>query len=187
MQLVDVITSNRLKLIGCERKGSITFSEIQLDGYIDMLFQDADGHNVVIDLKWTTKKDKFKKLIQENRAAQLAIYKAMCTTLDKTPDHIKTGFFVMPFGKLFTSDSFVGDNVEIVKSEECADVMTMIVNGYEARKEEINRGKIETAGGMLLSDIDYSKKKNVFPLDSEGKKEKKKVENKYSDYNCFMN
>ena len=187
MQLVDVITSNRLKLIGCERKGSITFSEIQLDGYIDMLFQDADGHNVVIDLKWTTKKDKFKKLIQENRAAQLAIYKAMCTTLDKTPDHIKTGFFVMPLGKLFTSDSFVDDNVEIVKPEECADVMTMIVNGYEARKEEINRGKIETAGGMLLSDIDYSKKENVFPLDSEGKKEKKKVENKYSDYNCFMN
>jgi hypothetical protein len=63
--------------------------------------------------------------------------------------------------------------------------MEQLRKGYTERRAEINEGVIETADKEPIADLRYSRTAGVFPLESEGSRPAKKVENKYSDYKCF--
>ena len=148
-----------------------------------MRLHDHNGNDVVFDLKWTSKKDKHQKLIQNNRAMQLAIYQEM---LKKHEDQaIPTGFFTMPAGILFSSYEFKGTNCELVTPQADVEIMKQVENGYKERVKEINEGHIETADNTDVTKLQYNSAIDVFPLETEGKNVVKKVENKYSDYKCF--
>ena len=78
--LAALIEENGLTVIKCEQKEveQLDFEEdIFMKGYIDMVLKDKAGNEVVFDLKWTSKKDKFQKILNKNRALQLAIYQAL--------------------------------------------------------------------------------------------------------------
>ena len=92
----------------------------------------------------------------------------------------------MPLGKLFSTDSFIGDNCEKINPQNTDDVMTKLRKGYAERVKEISDGRIETADNVPVKDLEYTKAGNIYPLEDDGaKKEPKKAENKYSDYKCF--
>jgi hypothetical protein len=181
--------------VKCEEKGNLKFTDdVNLEGYIDMLLHDPDGHDVIFDLKWTSQKDKHKKLIESNRAMQLAIYEAMLNT-NNQEENIRKGFFTMPAGVLYSSDAFKGENCELVTPKAQVEMMEQVKNGYLERVSEINEGLIETGYLDPVINLKYNNAENVFPLESEGKRIigtdgkqkniKVKVENKYSDYKCF--
>ena len=183
-KLAAIIEENGLTVEKCEQKGELEFvGKVKLTGYIDMRLHDHNGNDVVFDLKWTSKKDKHQKLIQNNRAMQLAIYQEM---LKKHEDQaIPTGFFTMPAGILFSSYEFKGTNCELVTPQADVEIMKQVENGYKERVKEINEGHIETADNTDVTKLQYNSAIDVFPLETEGKNVVKKVENKYSDYKCF--
>ena len=119
-----------------------------------------------------------------NRALQLAIYKDMLLHHENPSASVRTAYFVMPYGILFSSDDFIGDNCEHIDSSQIG-LMPQLRNGYAERVKEINEGRIETADNQPIHNLEYSQSGNVYPLDAEGKREPKKVENKYSVYKCF--
>jgi len=188
MNLAELVEENGLTEIKCEQEENeqLDFEEeIFVKGYIDMVLKDRDGNEVVFDLKWTSKKDKFQKTLKKNRALQLAIYKAM---LEKHPGHpqaVRTAYYVMPLGKLFSTDNFSGSKFEMITPDSQGDVMDQLRKGYTERRREINEGKIETADNEPIGNLEYAATLGVFPLDSEGSRPAKKTENKYSDYKCF--
>lgn len=187
-QLAEVIATNGLTVVKCEQEEvqDLGFEGgIMLKGYIDMLLRDKAGKDVVFDLKWTSKKNKYQKAVEENRAMQLAIYQAMLQQHDDHPEAARTAFFVMPAGHLVTSDDFYGDHIERIDAKSKDDIMAMLREGYKVRREEISCGHIETAERMPLTDIPYAQEPGVLPLEQEGKRDPKKVENPYSDYKCF--
>ena len=187
-KLAGIIQENGLTVVKCEQEEiqDLGFeNNILLKGYIDMLLSDEEGNDVVFDLKWVAKKDKFKNYLENNRASQLAIYKAMLMNQANHQHSVRTAYFVMPLGKLFSTDSFSGENCEQISPKTQADIMAQLRNGYAERVKEINEGKIETADNKPASEIQYTKKTGVFPLECEGTKNPKKAENKYSDYKCF--
>ena len=108
-KLAAIIEENGLTVDECEQKGELGLvDKVKITGYIDMRLHDQNGNDVVFDLKWTSSKDKHQKLIQSNRAMQLAIYQEM---LKKQDDQImRAGFFTMPAGILFSSYEFKGTN-----------------------------------------------------------------------------
>ena len=124
-------------------------------------------------------------VLKKNRALQLAIYEAMLKKHSGESSSVRTAYFVMPQGILFSTDTFSGANIEQIQRSSQDDVMEQLRKGYTKRRSEINNGIIETADEMPITDLDYPKSPGVFPLDSEGSKPEKKVENKYSDYKCF--
>lgn len=188
-KLAAIIQQNGLTVIQCEQKEEqdLKFEgDIVLQGYIDMLLRDETGNDVIFDLKWVAKKDKFKNYLVNNRAIQLAIYKAMLMNHEDHPQSVRTAYFVMPYGKLFSTDAFNGDDCELITPKIQADIMAQLRNGYAERVREINKGRIETSGNIPLREIDYAQSGNVYPLEDDGKKkDPKKAENLYSDYNCF--
>ena len=186
--LAALVEENGLTVINCEQKelGQLDFEEeIFLKGYIDMVLEDESGNEVVFDLKWTSKKDKFQKMLEKNRALQLAIYQAMLKKHSSESAVVRTAYYVMPQGKLFSSDIFKGANFEQITPDSQGDVMDQLRKGYTERRKEINEGVIETADKEPVADLRYSGAAGVFPLESEGSRPAKKVENKYSDYKCF--
>lgn len=188
-KLATIIQENGLTVIQCEQKEEQDLgfqSGIILQGYIDMLLHDKAGNDVVFDLKWVAKKDKFKTVLQKNRALQLAIYKAMLMNHEDHPQSVRTAYFVMPYGKLFSTDEFYGENFELITPGVQADVMAQLRNGYAERVREINEGKIETADNIPIRELEYAQTEGVYPLEDDGKKkDPKKAENLYSDYKCF--
>ena len=197
--LADIIDKNNLTVIQCEQEEvqDLGFEgDIRLQGFIDMLLRDKAENDVVFDLKWATKKDKFKTILEKNRAIQLAIYKAMLEKHEQHSGPVRTAFFVMPEGVLYSADEFNGENCKQISPRIPADLMDQLRNGYAERVKEINKGKIETADNKPVASIDYMEVKNVYPLEQKGKQVmnettgrrqniKVKEENKYSDYKCF--
>ena len=187
--LAGIVEENGLTVIGCEQKEEekLDFEEgIFMKGYIDMVLKDEAGNEIVFDLKWTSKKDKFQKMLEKNRALQLAIYQAMLKKHSGESAIVRTAYYVMPQGKLFSSDIFKGANFELITPVSHDDVMDLLRKGYTERRREINDGVIETADNMPVNNLDYTKATGTFPLETnETKNNPKKVENKYSDYKCF--
>ena len=186
--LAALVEENGLTVIKCEQKEleQLNFEEeIFMKGYIDMVLKDKDDNEVVFDLKWTSKKDKFQKMLEKNRALQLAIYQAMLKKHSGESAFVRTAYYVMPQGKLFSTDNFSGSNFEQITPSSQGDVMDQLRKGYTERRKEINEGIIETADNEPIGNLEYACTAGVFPLDSEGARPAKKVENKYSDYKCF--
>lgn len=186
--LAALIEENGLTVIKCEQKEveQLDFEEdIFMKGYIDMVLKDKAGNEVVFDLKWTSKKDKFQKILNKNRALQLAIYQALLKKHSGESAIVRTAYYVMPQGKLFSSDIFKGANFELITPASQDDVMKQLRKGYTERRREINNGIIETADNEPIGNLEYAGTPGVFPLESEGSRPAKKVENKYSDYKCF--
>ena len=188
-KLATIIQQNGLTVVQCEQKEEqdLDFQGgILIQGYIDMLLRDSAGNDVVFDLKYVSKKDKYKTVLEKNRAIQLAIYKAMLMKHDVHSQSVRTAYFVMPEGKLFSTDSFIGENFEHINPKLQVDVMTQLRNGYAERVKEISEGRIETADNVPVKDLEYTKSGDVYPLEDDGTKTyPKKEENKYSDYKCF--
>ena len=187
-KLATIIQENNLTVIQCEQKEEhdLNFEGgIILQGYIDMLLRDSEGNDVVFDLKYVSKKNKFIPVLENNRALQLAIYKAMLLNHDQPPKAVRTAYFVMPYGILFSTDHFLGENCELITPKIQAELMPQLRNGYAERVKEISEGRIETAGNMPIKEIPYAQAENVYPLDAEGVREPKKAENMYSVYKSF--
>lgn len=187
--LAVLVEENGLTVINCEQKEKeqLDFEEkIFMKGYIDMVLKDEAGNEVVFDLKWTSKKDKFQKILEKNRALQLSIYQAMLKKHSGESAVVRTAYYVMPQGKLYSTNIFKGANFALITPASQNDVMDQLRKGYTERRREINDGIIETADNMPVKDLDYTKATGTFPLeDNEAKTSPKKAENKYSDYKCF--
>ena len=115
-KLATIIQENNLTVIQCEQKEEHDMNfegGIILQGYIDMLLRDSEGNDVVFDLKYVSKKNKFIPVLENNRSLQLAIYKAMLLNHDQPPKAVRTAYFVMPYGILFSTDKFRGENCEL--------------------------------------------------------------------------
>ena len=188
-KLATIIQENGLTVVQCEQKEEQDLhfeGGIILQGYIDMLLRDKAGNDVVFDLKYVSRKDKYKDVLVKNRALQLAIYKAMLMNHENHSSAVRTAYFVMPYGILFSTDDFYGENFEKITPNIQAEVMEQVRNGYAERVKEINSGIIETSDNKSIKEISYCQKKGVYPLeDDDKKKDPKKVENKYSNYKCF--
>jgi hypothetical protein len=188
-KLADIIKVNGLTVVQCEQEEiqDLGFgSGVPIKGYIDMLLHDEAGNDVIFDLKWTSKKDKFKNYLENNRAIQLAIYEAMLKNHEEHPQSVRTAYFVMPYGMLFSTDVFNGENCELITPKIQADILEQVRNGYAERVREINEGRIETADNIPIREIEYAQSGDVYPLEDDGKKrDPKKAENLYSDYKSF--
>lgn len=146
-KLANIIQTNGLEVIDCEKKEEQDLGfdgHIFITGFIDMVLKDSHGKNVVFDLKWSAQKDKYSKMLKDNKALQLAIYKEMLDIQQSQSNTTRTAFFVMPQGKLFSTDVFIGDDCETINPKEALDILSALKTDYKQQIDSFNSGEIET-------------------------------------------
>lgn len=176
--LVDIMANNHLHVIACEMPlkgntlGAPNELTPQMSGFADMILANEKGQHVVFDFKWTNGKNYYYQLLKNNESVQLAIYTELLSELTDE-SHVPTAYYLMPMGRLYTTNPFVGSYVERIKVDEdkTGDIVYRIVNSYLYRRNEIQNGRIEMGEEEPLSLLDYFNETtslHLLPLKSKG-------------------
>lgn len=170
--LLDIIEQNRLTIVGAEQKYETEIPVIgKMNATIDYVLTDRNGDYVILDLKWNEGQT-YKKILEENDALQLAVYRAVLEQhLKDTNDKHKVsfmGYYVMPRHTLYTVyETMHHGNIEVVNTEVDRDLMKLASNSYTYRMEQLKAGIIEEGEGLELANLQYqvdTLSRQLYPL-----------------------
>ena len=157
--LCRIIKNNRLRVLGCEIpvKGKVGFGlpeekdeasgeVFDTKGFIDMVLEDADGHPVVFDFKWSFRPNYYKGLLENNDSIQLEFYRRMLQD-ERRNEVRKVAYFIMPGGngRLYSLDTFDGDNCVLVTTENDINVVDVIVEEVRTNKSLLDQGQVDAS------------------------------------------
>lgn len=184
--LQTFIKLNELTIIACEKnfgKENLCNMEEALGlvtGYIDLVLEDVDGNPVILDLKWTRSETKYKELIENNEAIQLALYAGALGARSTA----KTGYYLLNQNKLITPVEFKGDTVTVINPNfSIQETLNKLKKTLVARNNELAEGKLEIGEAAQLSDLDIMNYDGIILPNNKSKKEKKA--NPYTGYDLF--
>lgn len=192
LSLLTIIEENNLTPYECEAEIECELEDIgKFEAKIDMLLKNNDGYFVIFDFKWSENSNSYKKLLQESKEIQLALYeRAVVTHYEKAV--VAKCYYLLPKCKLYTCDNLNGSNIEKVSKKENIDIIRLIINSYAYRKSELKEGTIEEGECKRLDDLNYHKEENLFPLKSDNNNKdikslpytkKRKTKNRYNQSN----
>lgn len=184
--LLNIIRENKLKVEDAEIfKDSDIDSIGNVKGFLDLLLSDEHGNPVIFDLKWTFKSKKYASKIEEERDLQLILYREMMR--QETGNSVKTGYFLLNDGKLYTRYNFKGKGVVQLNSHgKEEEMLQRIVNSVEYRRSELAKGTLEMGEESSLNALAYhndTEDMNLIPLESDGSNNKRM--NYYSNLGLF--
>lgn len=192
--LLDIIEANELTVDACENRyskfialngcGINEGAEPDLYGYLDMKLTDVAGNPVVFDFKWTRSRKYHRRLLENNRSIQLAVYSELLKEDDRT---VKTAYFLMPRGRLVTCHPFKGRYVDVVEKANNNHIMEQLINSFRYRCNQISAGILEEGELCPVAELQYEserKERNLFALSDDEESEVKK-ENIFSNYRLF--
>lgn len=193
--LIEIIDENKLSVLGCESeaskfvdihgKGGNT-SDPDLHGRMDMTLIDEEGKQLVFDMKWTSSRHFYHKRIEENRSIQLAVYAELLATKDDAD--VKTGYFIMPRGRLISSSAFIGRNVDHIKKKNHDNIMEQLLNSFRYRCRQLMDGEVEEGEKYIMTELKYEQDResmNLLPLEKDYEDETRKAMNRFSNYSLF--
>ena len=187
--LLDIIQTNNLKVVGCEVLKECKLTEkLQMGARIDLLLSDSNSDSVIFNMKWTSSKTYYSKLIKENRALQLEVYSQVLKLAEPGSQISAVAYFDLSHGRLETSYRFTGDHIYITAPDNTEDIFKQAMNSYSYRWRQLQDGIIEVAEQMDLEDLDYHNDgdtKNLFPLETDYNKKNLKAINSFSNFLTF--
>jgi RecB family exonuclease len=130
-----------------------------LGGYADLVLTRADGHQAVLDMKWSG--SQFADLLKENRHLQLAIYAELLR--QHTGVWPQVGYYVLDRGQLLATDSHFFPEARLIKKsteENTAQLWLRFIETWKWRRGQMAAGQIEVA----LEEIEETEA-SAFPND----------------------
>ena len=161
--LMDFISCNGFEVLGVERSFEIQnhpdIPVSSLKGKADLLLQNNDGDKIVIDLKWSSKADKFRTLVKGNDSVQLSVYSLIDEGIQSMaylvfPEKVLIGGLAswkIPalMNRQPTEPEFTTDNA--------TNTILKLKNSILFRAAELAEGRIETGTGFGTDDLNYRK------------------------------
>ena len=187
--LLGIIENNDLSLTGCEVvKECIIRNKYPMEARIDILLKNKAGDYIIFDMKWTSSKSYYDRLILENRALQLEIYSEILRLSEPGSNIDAASYFDLSRGILITSHHFQGMNIREVTPKSNMNIAEQAFNSFSYRWDQLQDGKIEVADGLKLEELDYtidSNRLNLFPLESDYSNKNLKAANRFSAFSTF--
>jgi RecB family exonuclease len=159
--LLEFIRLNDFEVIGTEKSFEITDNQEipvrSLKGKADLLLKNKKDEKIVIDLKWSSKADKFRRLINENDALQLSVYSL-----------IEEGITSMAY-LVFPEKELIGGlqtwiippslnrpaSIPEFTIENAENTLVKLKNSILFRAKELAGGKVETGSGFGPEELPY--------------------------------
>jgi len=148
---------------------------------------DKSSSYVIFDMKWSSGKTHIRQL-EENRALQLEVYKAVLKKAEPDKTVSTVAYFILTSGMLLTTGNLTGQNVKVITPENGDDIFKLAVNSYSYRWEQLQEGIIEAAEKLPLVNLDYhndSVEKGLYPLEADYTDKDLKAENGFSKFKTF--
>ncbi len=165
--LLDIITANRLDIVGFEHQITADLANIgPVIAKIDCLLKDpADGKYVIFDFKYNSGKT-YERKIEQNRELQLAIYRKV---VEKQLGEVKfIGYYAIPRKALYTPENTLKPDDHICEVEQTPmDIFTMAAKGYVFRLNQLRQGILEEGEGLPLADFDYGRQSDLYALEPD--------------------
>jgi hypothetical protein len=142
-RLIEHLTSANIQTVEMETHQQSHFVGGNLTGYIDLLAKNADGKEVVLDIKWggyTYRKGS----LEDDRYLQLAIYAAM--RREVTGDWPAMAYFIIEDARLVcnTPDFFPNATLAEPKSQESvSEFWQRFIVTWKWRRKQIEQGLVE--------------------------------------------
>ncbi len=192
LHLIKLIKENGWTILESEKKHTLK-DDIPIQGYIDLVLE-REGEVAIVDLKWGGASTRLQELIEE-RELQLIIYDRLLKETDK---RIHLHYYIISSSKMLgrTKAAFA-ETITIETSEDSLThrkaIWDRMVNTYELRWVELERGHLEVGDGMPAVDIAgpeelYNKEDTNYlnmPVSSD-RSGRKKEEDKYSEYTNLL-
>src|SRR5690606_18457018 len=118
---------------------------LRLRGSIDLLLTDADGREIVLDVKWGGQ-DRRGRELAENRALQLATYAYMRARPEEANRWPAQAYFIVTTGNILAPDTRVFPDAVPFPPDEpltAERIWRRLVRAYDWRMEQLDAGEIE--------------------------------------------
>lgn len=134
--------------------GAAHAHEVTMGGFRDLDAETSDGRTVVIDMKYSVSRTKYRDLISDGRSLQLATY-AWSVADDLPLDGIVTAYFELKYGRFDSTSPEFGDGTE-GRSALSPDVLWQraVASVEKALSEIMFSGVVRDEGNALINAAD---------------------------------
>ncbi len=143
--LVQSLKQAGVKSVAIESRVSGRFVGGKLSGYIDMLLADAQGREIVLDLKWGGYKYRMADL-KNNAQLQLAVYAHLRKQMAKSSEWPPQAFFIIEDAQLLAQDASVFPAAVLYPAdsgESTQDLWRRFEVTWRWRRKQLDKGLIE--------------------------------------------
>jgi RecB family exonuclease len=143
-RLAELIRESQLKVVGVEVKASASWAGRSLEGRMDLLLADAEGHDVILDLKWGRRG--YQDKLARGLALQLAVY-AGARQIERGVANLPTAaYFSLTRGELLTTERGPFGEVRTINGPKLADTWTKLERTVSAVERMLSAGQVPATG-----------------------------------------
>ena len=143
--LIGALKEAKVKRVAVESRESGKFIGGKLTGYIDMLLADAEGREIVLDVKWGGYKYRMADL-RNNAHLQLAVYAHLRKQTTKSPQWPPQAYFVIEDAQVLAQDNGAFPNAVSYPADN-GETTQHLWKRFEAtwkwRRAQLDKGLVE--------------------------------------------
>lgn len=142
--LSELLVESRLSAIDVEAPTQAPWGSRQLDGRLDLLLRDADGRDVVLDLKWGTKT--YRDLLLEGRSIQLSVYASARQLATGAAELPAAAYFSLSRGELLTTEPGPFAGARPLDGPKLSETWTKLEHTVSLVEDLLSRGDVPVMG-----------------------------------------
>ena len=105
--LSGLLAAAQLRVVDVESRIAVEWRGRTLVGHLDLLLQDANGADVVLDIKWGG--SRYGDLLKKGRSIQLAVYVASRRLVTRATHFPRAAYFSLKQGKALSTETLFAD------------------------------------------------------------------------------
>jgi ATP-dependent helicase/nuclease subunit B len=144
--LTALFATSKLEVVGVEVQTEAVWRLGQLEGCIDLLLRDPAGREMVLDLKWGS--SRYRQLLAEGAALQLAIYAALRRSVSVVATLPLAGYFSLGDGRLISTEvtPSSGGLETSIQGSDLSDTWQRLETTAELVQTLLARGRVLVTG-----------------------------------------
>ncbi len=145
-RLADILAWSKLTIAGVEVKVDQPWRRGTLSGRIDLLLRDAQGDDVIVDLKWGRKS--YAEALEGGTATQLAVYAAARQLASSGRSLPPSAYFSLSRGELLATEArpFAGAGVVAMRGPRLAETWTQVERTIDKVEQVLATGRVHVTG-----------------------------------------
>jgi ATP-dependent helicase/nuclease subunit B len=143
-RLAELLADSNLTVVDVESNVVVSWRSGELQGRLDLILRDSKGGEVILDLKWGSKR--YRELLAEGQAVQLAVYAAARRLATGAKTMPPAGYFSLSCGDLFTVSPETFAGVRAIDGPALDETWDKLERTVETVEAALSKGRVLVTG-----------------------------------------